>query len=77
LSDNAEPYIGRGVLVAPITGGAGETFPDLVGFGVHWSQDGTALVITGEDKATRYDLAAAAQQPLDLQAQNGVAVLGP
>jgi hypothetical protein len=77
LSDNAEPYTGRGVLVAPITGGAGQTFADLVGFGVHWSQDGTALVITGEDKAIRYDLAAALQQPVDVQAQNGVAVLGP
>jgi hypothetical protein len=77
LSDNAEPYTGRGVLVAPITGGAGQTFPDLVGFGVHWSQDGTALVITGEDKAIRYDLAAASQQPIDVHAQNGVVVLGP
>jgi hypothetical protein len=77
LSDNAEPYTGRGVLVAPITGGTGQTFPDLVGFGVHWSHDGTALVITGEDKAIRYDLAAASQQPIDVQAQNGVAVLGP
>jgi hypothetical protein len=77
LSDNAEPYTGRGVLVAPITGGAGQTFPDLVGFGVHWSQDGTALVITGEDKAIRYDLAAASQQPVDVQAQNGIVVVGP
>ncbi len=77
FSDNAEPYTGRGVLVAPITGGAGQTFPDLVGFGVHWSVDGTALVITGEDKAIRYDLAAASSQPIDIQAQNGVAVLGP
>jgi hypothetical protein len=76
LSDNAEPYTGRGVLVAPITGGTGQTFPDLVGFGVHWSQDGTALVITGEDKAIRYDLAATSQQPIDVLAQSGVVVLG-
>ena len=77
LSDNAEPYTGRGVLVAPIAGGTGQTFPDLVGFGVHWSQDGTALVVTGEDKAIRFDLATASQQPIDVQAQNGVVVLGP
>jgi hypothetical protein len=77
LSDNAQPYAGRGVLVAPITGGAGQTLPDLVGFGVHWTQDGTALVITGEDKAIRYDLATASSQPIDVQAQSGVVVLGP
>jgi hypothetical protein len=77
LSDNAQPYTGRGLLVAPITGGVGQTFPDLVGFGVHWSQDGTALVITGEDKAIRYDLATASSQPIDVQAQNGIVVVGP
>jgi hypothetical protein len=77
LSDNAEPYGGRGVLVAPITGGAGQTFPDLVGAGVQWSQDGTALIVAGQEKAIRYDLATASQQPLDVQAQNGLVVLGP
>jgi hypothetical protein len=77
LSDNAEPYAARGVLVAPITGGTGETFPELVGFGVQWTHDGTALVITGEDKAIRYELGPASQYPIDVQAQNGVAILSP
>ena len=77
LSENAEPYTGRGVLVAPITGGAGQTLADLIGFGVHWSQDGTALVIADQGKAIRYDLIAASQHRIDLPAQDGVAVLGP
>ncbi len=77
LSENAEPYTGRGVLIAPITGGAGQTLPDLVGFGVQWSQDGTALVIASQEKALRYDLTDASQRPIDVQAQNGIAVLGP
>jgi hypothetical protein len=76
LSDNAEPYAGRGVLVAPISGGAVQTFPDLVGTGVQWSQDGTALIIAGQETAIRYDLAAATPHPIDVQAQNGVAVVG-
>ena len=77
LSDNAEPYTGRGVLVAPITGIAGQSFPDLVGFGVRWSQDGTALVIIDQGKAIRYDLSTSSSQPIDVQGQNGVVVLGP
>jgi hypothetical protein len=76
LSDNAEPYAGRGVLVAPITGGAGQTLADVVGFAAHWSSDGTALVIASQDKALRYDLAAASSNSIDVQAQNGVVLLG-
>ena len=76
LSENAEPYTARGVLVAPITGGTGQTLPDLVGAGVQWSQDGSALIIAGQGKAIRYDLATASQHSIDVQAQNGVAVLG-
>jgi hypothetical protein len=77
LSENAEPYAARGVLVAPITGGTGRTLPDLVGAGVQWSQDGTALIVAGQDKTIRYDLVAASQHPIDLQGRNGVVVLGP
>jgi hypothetical protein len=77
LSENAAPYAGRGVLVAPITGGEGQTFPDLVGASVQWSQDGTALVIAGEERVIRYDLGTASQQPIDVPAQSGVIVLGP
>jgi hypothetical protein len=76
LSDNVEPYTGRGVLVAPITGGTGQIFPDLVGAGVQWRQDGTALVIADQGKAIRFDLATASSQPIDVQAQNGIVVLG-
>jgi hypothetical protein len=77
LSENAEPYAARGVLVAPITGGAGQTYTDLAGAGVQWSQDGTALIVAGLDKAIRYDLATASQRPIDVQAANGVAIIGP
>jgi hypothetical protein len=77
LSENSEPYTGRGVLVAPITGGAGQTFPDLGGAGVQWSPDGTALIVASQEEAIRYDLAAATPHPIEVQAENGVAVLGP
>jgi hypothetical protein len=77
LSENAEPYAARGVLVAPITGGAGQTLSDVVGLAANWSPDGTALVVAGQDKVIRYELVATTQQPsLDVQAQNGVVLLG-
>jgi hypothetical protein len=77
LSENAEPYAARGVLVAPITGGDGQTLPDLAGFGVRWTADGTAVVVAGQGKAIQYDLATASQRPIEVQAENGVVVLGP
>jgi hypothetical protein len=64
-------------MVAPITGGAGQTFSDLVGTTAHWTPDGTALVVAGQDKAIRYDFAKATQEPIELQVQNGIAVLAP